>query len=37
MGKVMPKCHKVIRFATNLALSNFELGAVEMSTALSAM
>ena len=32
MGKVIPKCHNVNRFASNLALSSFELGAVEMSS-----
>ena len=31
MDKVIPKCHNVNRFASNLALSSFELGAVEMS------
>ena len=34
---VIPKCHNVNRFASNLALASFELAAVEMSTALSAM
>ena len=34
---VIPKSHKVNRFASDLALSSFELAAVEMSTALSAM
>ena len=34
---VIPKCHNVNRFASNLALSSLGLGAFEMSTALSAM
>ena len=37
MGEVIPKCHNVNRFASILALSSFELAAVEVSTALSAM
>ena len=37
IGKVIPKCHNVNRFTSNLALTSFELAAVEMSTALSAM
>ena len=37
IGKVIRKCHNVNRFASNLALSSFELAAVDMSTAFSAM
>ena len=37
IAKVIPKSHNVNRFASNLALDSFELPAVEMSTAPSAM
>ena len=37
IGNVIPKCHNVNRFASTLALSSFELSAVEMSRAFSAM